>query len=139
MTTAPLSCEELQRIIDLSPFNRWLQLAVGEITRQGVVLRIPFREDMVGNAELGVLHGGVMSALIDTAGCYAVVARTGRAVATIDLRVDFHVAASGSDLYAHAEILRLGKNLGSVDVRVLDSSDRLVASGKVLCINPKSA
>ena len=61
------------------------------------------------------------------------------AVATIDLRVDFHVAASGSDLHAHAEILRLGKNLGSVDVRVVDSSDRLVASGKVLCINPKSA
>ncbi len=59
--------EDLQERIDRAPFNRFIGLTVTEITDAGITLRIPVREEVLGHATMGMLHGGVMAALIDTA------------------------------------------------------------------------
>ena len=75
---------------------------------------------------MGMLHGGVMAALIDTAGCYAVCAHTGKAVATVDMRIDYHLPATGPDLIARSEFLHRGKSLSTSEVRVHDNGGRVV-------------
>jgi uncharacterized protein (TIGR00369 family) len=75
-------------------------------------------------------HGGVLAALIDVAGDFAVIARLGRGVPTVDLRVDYLRPATGTDLRAEAAALRIGRTIGTVDVALRDTAGNLVATGR---------
>ena len=52
---------------------------------------LPYREDLVGNPETGVLHGGCITSLIDaTCGGAVILSLVApRRVATLDLRIDY--------------------------------------------------
>jgi uncharacterized protein (TIGR00369 family) len=82
-----------------------------------VRIRLPYREDLVGDPETGVLAGGVVTTLLDHVGGLAVWVALGlyRPVATLDLRVDYmRAAAPGQDLIAEARCYRLTRSLGFV-------------------------
>lgn len=78
---------------------------------------IAWDESLVGNAETGVLHGGVVTTLIDeTAGAASVLA-TGHkvSVATVDLRVDYmRPAEPRRHLYCMAHVYRLTKRVAFI-------------------------
>ena len=63
-----------------------------------VRLRVPWREDLVGDPDTGVLAGGLVTALLDHVGGLAVWIALDRfePIATLDLRVDYMRAATGS-------------------------------------------
>ena len=70
-----------------------------------VRLRVPWREDLVGDPDTGVLAGGLVTALLDHVGGLAVWIALDRfePIATLDLRVDYMRAAEpGRDLIAEA-------------------------------------
>jgi uncharacterized protein (TIGR00369 family) len=96
------------------------------------VLRLPWRADLVGNPETGVLHGGVVTTLIDTVSGLAAI--TGLAqpepVATLDLRVDhLKPAAPRRDLFARAECYRLTRRIAFVRATAYQADPQdLVAS-----------
>ena len=50
------------------PFNRHLGLKALKVTPEEVELCLPFQPHFVGDPIRGALHGGTISALIDTAG-----------------------------------------------------------------------
>lgn len=85
----------------------------------------------------GVVHGGVIASLIDTAAGCAV--RTLRAPeemrerphATSDLHVSYLAAAKGRRLVAEGRVTRLGRTLIFSEVTVTDEAERLVARGLV--------
>ncbi|GAA0771975.1 hypothetical protein GCM10009434_15370 [Brevundimonas olei] len=82
-----------------------------------VRIRVPYREDLVGDPETGVLAGGLVTTLLDHVGGLAVWVGLGafRPVATLDLRVDYmRAAAPGRDLLAEARCYRLTRNLAFV-------------------------
>lgn len=82
-----------------------------------VRIRLPYREDLVGDPESGVLAGGLVTTLLDHVGGLAVWVALGvyRPVATLDLRVDYmRPAAPGKDLLAEARCYRLTRSLGFV-------------------------
>lgn len=82
-----------------------------------VRIRAPYREDLVGDPETGVLAGGLVTTLLDHAGGLAVWVALGayRPIATLDLRVDYmRPAAPGRDLLAEARCYRLTRSLGFV-------------------------
>ncbi len=54
-----------------------------------VEIRLPFRNELLRQDGSDWLHGGVVSALIDIVGDYAVITEVGVGVPTIDLRVDY--------------------------------------------------
>src|SRR4029079_12334921 len=74
---------------DAVPHNRSLGLEVVKIRDREVWLRLPYRPELVGNPETGVLHGGAVSSMMDAAAGLAVMSRLGRAmsIATLDLRI----------------------------------------------------
>ena len=57
-----------QFIEDGIPFNKFLGIKVEHIEVGRVVLRLPFRELLVGDVFRPAIHGGVISTLVDTAG-----------------------------------------------------------------------
>ncbi|HTU32283.1 MAG TPA: PaaI family thioesterase [Candidatus Acidoferrum sp.] len=80
----------------------------------------------------GVVHGGVMAALADTAGGLAtyMACPPGKRVATIEMKVNYLEAVSSGRVSADARVVRLGAHVAVVDCDVRDETHRLV--GKAL-------
>jgi uncharacterized protein (TIGR00369 family) len=77
----------------------------------------------------GVVHGGVIAALADTAGgmaTYMAVPRGTRA-ATVELKINYLEAVADGVAVADARVIRLGRHLAVVDCDVRDGHRRLVA------------
>lgn len=124
-----LTAAELEARLRKAPFNTWMELRVVALTEEFVDIGLAWKSDMA-NGRLDAAHGGVIGALIDTAADYAVAAKLGRAVPTVDLRVDFHAPARPGDLRARARVVRLGGTLAVAEAEAYDADGRMVASGR---------
>jgi len=73
------------------PHNQALHLRLVDYRPEHLSLALPYRDELVGNPETGVLHGGCITSLIDaTCGGAVVVSLVApRRVATLDLRIDY--------------------------------------------------
>ncbi|WP_415036784.1 thioesterase family protein [Azonexus sp.] len=125
-------------------FNEVLGLKVASFDPQAAQLRFAMRPELVGHYLYGRLHGGVISAVLDTAGGFAAVVgiaekyanetaeqvahRFGR-VGTIDLRTDFLQQGIGKLFTATGLITRLGGRIASVQMRLENESGLLIATG----------
>lgn len=114
-----------------SPFHNWLGCEIEQMDQKGVVLLLPFREEFVGDPEHPAYHGGVLAALIDAAGTFALVAKTGHDWITVDMRVDYQRAARPGPITARAVTVRAGRRFGLADVTVSDADTRTVAVGRL--------
>lgn len=63
---APRSIEDVQALLQTIPYARLLGLS-GLRDGKDVILRLPYRADLVGNARLRAVHGGVLGALLEFA------------------------------------------------------------------------
>jgi uncharacterized protein (TIGR00369 family) len=78
---------------------------------------LPYRPVFVGDTETGVLHGGVVTAMLDeSCGMAVQLALDGtRAIATLDLRIDYQKpAAPGLDIKAHSFCYRVTRSIAFV-------------------------
>jgi uncharacterized protein (TIGR00369 family) len=105
-----------------SPFNRLLGLRVELLEDGHSVLWLTPRPELVGDPRRGSLHGGVLSALIDTAGgaaAWSTLESLDDAVSTVDLRIDYlQPATLPRDLRAQAQLRRKGNRVCHVQVEV---------------------
>jgi uncharacterized protein (TIGR00369 family) len=79
--------------------------------------RLPYRPVFVGDTETGVLHGGVVTAMLDeSCGMAVQLALDGtRAIATLDLRIDYQKPATpGLDIRAHSVCYRTTRSIAFV-------------------------
>ena len=134
-----LTLEQLQALISRCPFQAWLGLRATAITADGVELEIPWREELMSSPEAQSAHGGVLATLVDAAGCYAITPRLGYTVPTVDMRVDYHRVAKPGPLRAHGKVLKIGRLVAVTEARILDASDQLVASGKIVFRNKRNS
>jgi uncharacterized protein (TIGR00369 family) len=115
-----------------TPFHQWLLpqvLAVDEHAGS-VTINLPVRPEFYRLPDRPEIHGGVVAAMVDISGHAAIAAKVLHSVATVDMRVDFLRLAAGSELRAVATVVKLGRTIGVVDVRVTDDQKRLVAIGR---------
>jgi uncharacterized protein (TIGR00369 family) len=92
------------------PHCKTLGLELVTAERGKVTLKLPFQDALIGNPETRVLHGGVVTSLIDTASgisLYTLLSAP-EAAATLDLRIDYlRPAKPDLPLYCTAECYRL--------------------------------
>jgi uncharacterized protein (TIGR00369 family) len=114
-------------------FNHYMGMRVGRLERGFAELILPFREDFIGDPSRPALHGGVISALADTAGglaCFTMIGPTDR-VSTVDLRVDFLRPGPPKEIRAEARVIRQGNHVGVADISVYATGeDELLAAAK---------
>ena len=93
---------------------------------------LPYRPVFVGDTGTGVLHGGVVTAMLDeTCGMAVQLALDGtRAIATLDLRIDYQKPATpGFDIKAHSVCYRVTRSIAFVRATAYqDSEDDPVAT-----------
>lgn len=114
------------------PHNALLGLEVVSAAPGTAVLRLPYREELIGNPETRVLHGGAVTALLDATCGMAVFLRLERFVriATLDLRIDYlRPALPDAELRARADCYHLTSSVAFVRAAAFqEPGDRQVAS-----------
>ena len=96
------------------PFGREIGMRLHQAGAGVAVLSVPYDERLVGDPETGVLHGGVITALLDTACGWAVMAAPAKlkSTATLDLRIDYmRPATAGKAVFSRAECYRLTRSI----------------------------
>ena len=127
-----LTIAEMQEMISRSRFHQLFQPEVLAVDYEALQLTIK----MAMSAELerqpytDQWHGGAISAVVDTVGCYALAMLSIEPQPTINFRTDYLRPAIGTDLTVIAKIRKAGRTVGVVDVDVNDDGGRLIALGR---------
>ena len=123
---------EMARIfMTVIPHARALGMELVEATPGVVEIAMPWSEEFVGDPRTGVLHGGVISALMDTCCGAAVMTHPTRPAmtATIDLRIDYlRSATPGQRVRTRAECFHMTRSVAFVRAVARDEGDTLVAT-----------
>ena len=120
-----------QDLADRIPYARFLGLRV-ERDEEGLICVLPFRLQIVGNARLPAVHGGVVGAFLELAALLGLLDESGGSgiPKPINFSVDYLRSARGTDTFARARIVKLGRRVANV--RVLahqEDPEKPVASG----------
>lgn len=113
--SAGAAAEEEGVLMTGLPFSEALGMRLHRAAAGVAVLSVPYSEPLIGDPRTGVVHGGVITALLDTACGAAVMARPERllSTATLDLRIDYmRPARAGSTVFARADCYRMTRSIG---------------------------
>lgn len=99
------------------PHCRELGLEITSLEPGFAAMRLEYDERLIANPETGVVHGGVISTLLDTvSGLTAMSAISATTpVATLDLRIDYlKPARAGKTIFAEGDCFRLASSVAFV-------------------------
>jgi acyl-CoA thioesterase len=110
------------------PYAKLLGFELGEVRRGQATIQLTVRDDL--KQYQGVVHGGAVASLIDTAAAFAVLTEleAGERVTTTDLTVHYLRPASSGRLSATARIVRGGRRLFVLSVEVTNHQQDLLAT-----------
>ncbi len=110
------------------PYAKFLGLELGEMKPGEASIHLAVRDDLRQNR--GVVHGGAVASLIDTASAFAVVTRLepDERVTTTDLTIHYLRPVSAGRITATARIVRAGRRLFVLSVEVMDDHQKLIAT-----------
>ena len=132
------------------PFNNLLGMELAYVGKDRIDVKLADRPELVGNYMHGILHGGVVSSMLDVAGgMMALVGAYNRMadldqerrnvvlskIGTIDMRVDYLRPGKGSWFLASARLLRTGNKVAVTRMELHNDKDELLAlgTGTYLC------
>lgn len=111
------SSERVKTMVRFTPQAHALGMEILHVDKGRAEGRVPYRADLVGDPDTGVIAGGVITTLLDQLCGAAVVSALAEPnpVATIDLRIDYmRPAEPGRAVQAHAQCTKLGRNVAFV-------------------------
>jgi acyl-coenzyme A thioesterase PaaI-like protein len=105
-----------------APQPKALGLRLVAIARRTACFEAPFRDDLVGDPERGIIAGGVVTTLIDHALATAVRTVKKGGAPTLDLRVDYvRAAAPRAGIFCEATCYKLTRSIGFTRAVVWDT------------------
>lgn len=129
---------------DHMPFNKLLGLQISQFDGEGVEVRLPWHDGLMGNPLQKILHGGVTASILDTTGGLMAILhvvrdmqdlsmedfqqRLGR-MGTIDMRVDYLRPGKGDEFIATASVLRKGSRVAVCRMELHNEQGEHIAFG----------
>ncbi len=112
-----------RQFIEAIPHSRALGMTLTEISDGNATITMPYVPHLIGDPETGVIHGGAVSALMDTCCGAAVMSHPAApaGTATIDLRIDYMRAATpGQTITTRAECYHVTRSVAFVRATACD-------------------
>lgn len=121
-----------RQFIEAIPHSQALGMVLDRLEDGVAVISMPYDARFVGDPQTGVIHGGAVSALMDTCGGAAVMSHPTGVIgtATIDLRIDYmRPAKPGDRITARAECYHVTRSVAFVRATAHDADgERPVAT-----------
>jgi uncharacterized protein (TIGR00369 family) len=130
--------------VEQTPFNRVLGMEIEWVKDDSLCVKFAMKEDLIGNAFRGLLHGGVTASILDVVGGMASffnlrsrmkgqsmekAAERFSRLGTIDLRIDYLRPGKGKEFTGVATILRSGSKIAVARMELHNEEGRLIAVG----------
>lgn len=136
MTQEKLTEEEQRRrraavaqLMPTTPFLAGLGIQIERYEPNEATVRLPFRADLTNDGTY--YHGGVIAAVIDTAGAAAAWSDhdfdKGARASTVAMSIQYVGACKRSDLVCHARAVKRGKELTFTEITATDDAGTVVA------------
>jgi len=131
MSGAKITAAQLRRIrnaLGTVPFARLIGIELDEIGSGTATLGLKVRKELKQNH--GVVHGGAIASLIDTATAFAILSllEPGEKVTTVDLTISYLRPITTGRITAVARVLRAGRRLLAVSAEVFDKDGKLTTT-----------
>jgi len=126
------------------PFNRYLGITVSDLTLDRAIINISSREELQGNYMQKILHGGVISSVIDLSGGIIAQAHAIRQMSdvtvgelfirfskmsTLNMRVDYLRPGAGSSFRCVSKVIRAGNKVAVTQMELFNENDELISMG----------
>lgn len=126
-----------------SPQARALGFETVSLEKAVAILKVPYRDELVGDPDTGVIAGGVVTTLLDhCCGQAAHAAMDAFAyIATLDLRIDYmRPAEPGKAVFARAHCYKLTRSVAFVRAVAYDEDpeDPVAAASAAFMLNSSS-
>jgi len=120
--------KQIERAIEAVPYARLLGIELEKVVSGEATLTLAIRPELSQNH--GVVHGGAIASLIDTAMAFAILTliESEERVTTVDLTVSYLRPAREGHMRATARVLRQGRRLLAVSAEVTDQGGTLLAT-----------
>jgi len=119
----------MQEKFEINHFPRMLGIEIDSVEEGRAVLSVEVREEL--KQLQGVMHGGAIASLIDTAVAFAIVGASEPEdrFTTVEMKVNYLSAIREGRVRAEARLLRDGRRIIVADCDVFDDKGRLAAKG----------
>ena len=136
--------QELGKLFIEIPFNRMLGLNLDNLQEDKVTLSFPMKNELIGNFMHGILHGGVISSVIDMSGGLAAMSAAARKyqeksvdeiksllskASTVSLNINYIRPGKGNFFFVTSRVLRTGNKICFTQSELFNEDDCLIASG----------
>jgi len=119
----------LRRAVESAPYYQLLQITLEQIDTGFARFRMPFRKELT--QAYGVVHGGAIATLADTAVAFAVMTliQPGEKVTTAEFKINFFSAVTNGEMFGEGRAVYTGKRLVVADMEVKNENGKLLAKG----------
>ena len=110
-TLTAAQTRRIQKAVDTVPYAHLLGIELDDISEGVATLRLDVRKELKQNH--GVVHGGAIASLIDTAMAFAIITLLAprEKVTTVDLTVSYLRPLTKGRITARARVVRSGRRL----------------------------
>ena len=118
--------EDVDQAVAAMPYAQYLGISFDESSQR---FALPFRQDLVGNANLPAVHGGALGGFIESSAILWLMLTRNLQVLPkpIDFAVNFLHVAKAQTCFAKCELLRQGRRLVLLEVRCWQGDLQVVA------------
>jgi len=133
----------LATVINTIPFNKMIGLSLQSIKNNSIQMHFKMSPHLIGNYFQEILHGGVISTVLDMAGGTAVIInalqnfseetieelspKLGK-YSTINLNINFLRPGKGDFFIAEASVLQSGNKITFSTMNLFNSEEKMIAS-----------